>query len=168
VVLNQGRIEQIGTPQDVYDRPASAFVHDFIGESISLAVHVEGGQLRFDGRALPLDSQGTPAGPARLFVRPYDMSLVAEGEAPLSGTVKHIKAFGPNLRVEIELQRPRDEAIALEVQARRDERIQTGQTVGLKPERYRIFPTPGEAGPAVALNGSAAALQALPSGVHRA
>ena len=143
VVLNQGRIEQIGTPEDVYDRPASAFVHDFIGESISLSVDVEGGQIRFDGRALPLDVQGTPSGPARLFIRPYDMSLVPEGDAPLSGTVKHIKAFGPNLRVEIELQRSPEETIALEVQARREERVQTGQTVGLRPERYRVFATPG-------------------------
>jgi sulfate/thiosulfate transport system ATP-binding protein len=146
VVLNQGRIEQIGTPEDVYDRPASAFVHDFIGESISLSVDVEGGQMRFDGRALPLDVQGTPTGPARLFIRPYDMSLVPQDEAALAGTVKHVKAFGPNLRVEIELKRPRQEAIALEIQARRDEKVQTGQTVGLRPERYRIFATRDAAG----------------------
>ncbi len=140
VVLNQGRIEQIGTPEDVYDRPASAFVYDFIGESISLAVDVEGGVVRFDGRSLPLDSQAAPSGPARMFIRPYDVTLTPLENAPLQGTVKHVKAFGPNLRVEIDLQGRTDEPMPMEIQARRDERVETGQTVGLRPERYRIFP----------------------------
>jgi len=144
VVLNHGRIEQIGTPEDVYDRPASAFVHDFIGESITLPVDVAAGQVSFDSRVLALDPQGTPAGAARLFIRPYDVSLVSPADALLQGTVKHVKAFGPNLRVEVELLRDSKEAIALEVQARRDERIQTGQMIGLKPERYRIFALPDD------------------------
>jgi sulfate transport system ATP-binding protein len=147
VVLNQGRIEQIGSPADVYERPASAFVYDFIGESISLPVNVEAGHVRFGGRSLPLDSQGTPAGPAKLFVRPYDMSLVPERDGALSGVVKQVKAFGPNLRVEIELSGP-SEPIALEIQARRDERVEAGQQIGLLPERYRIFATPEAAAPA--------------------
>jgi sulfate/thiosulfate transport system ATP-binding protein len=165
VVLNHGRIEQIGTPEDVYDRPASAFVYDFIGESISFPVDVENGALRFDGRMLPLDSQGAPAGPAKLFMRPYDMSLVPTDGAALLGTVRHVKAFGPHLRVEIDLKRPDEAVTALEIQARRDERVRTGETVGLQPQRYRIFPTPGEPWPA---NGAALPLQIQPEVAHPA
>jgi sulfate transport system ATP-binding protein len=140
VVLNNGRIEQIGTPEDVYDRPASAFVHDFIGESVTLPVQVEAGRVHFDGRALPLDPQGIAAGAARLFIRPYDLSLVTVEESCLHGTVKHVKAFGPSLRVEVELPHSGQEAIPLEVQSRRDNPVAAGQMVGLRPERYRIFP----------------------------
>ena len=43
VVMDKGKIEQIGTPGDVYDNPATAFVHGFIGESIVLPVEVSGG-----------------------------------------------------------------------------------------------------------------------------
>src|SRR5690606_13911083 len=43
VVMDRGRIQQIGTPQQVYEQPANAFVHEFIGESIMLPVTVDGG-----------------------------------------------------------------------------------------------------------------------------
>ena len=52
VVMDKGRIEQIGTPGDVYDNPATAFVHGFIGESIVLPVDVSGGSVRLGGRPL--------------------------------------------------------------------------------------------------------------------
>jgi sulfate transport system ATP-binding protein len=146
VVLNQGRVEQIGTPEDVYDRPETAFVHDFIGESISLDVQVSGGQVLFEDRPLPLDAQGTPTGRARLFIRPYDVSLIPVENAPLRGAVKLVKAFGPHLRLEVELPRNNgQDAIALEIQTRRDEHVEAGQTIGLRPDRYRIFPIRDEA-----------------------
>ena len=52
VVMDKGRIEQIGTPGEVYDQPATAFVHGFIGESIVLPVHVDDGRVRLDGKVL--------------------------------------------------------------------------------------------------------------------
>jgi sulfate transport system ATP-binding protein len=140
VVLNQGRIEQIGTPEDVYDRPETAFVHDFIGESIALDVDVNGGQVLFDNRVLSLDAQGTPTGRARLFIRPYDVSLIPAEGAALHGAVKLVKAFGPHLRLEVELPRNGQDIIALEVQTHRGERVEAGQRIGLRPDRYRIFP----------------------------
>ena len=52
VVMDKGRIEQIGTPGEVYDHPATAFVHGFIGESIVLPVDVRDGGVRLGGKAL--------------------------------------------------------------------------------------------------------------------
>ena len=51
VVMDKGRIEQIGTPGDVYDNPATAFVHGFIGESIVLPVEVRDGCVELGGKA---------------------------------------------------------------------------------------------------------------------
>ena len=58
VVMDKGRIEQIGTPGEVYDNPATAFVHGFIGESIVLPVEVRDGSVRLGGRALNIAADG--------------------------------------------------------------------------------------------------------------
>src|SRR6201995_1048113 len=58
VVMDKGRIEQIGTPGEVYDHPATAFVHGFIGESIVLPVHVADGGVRLGGKALDIAVNG--------------------------------------------------------------------------------------------------------------
>jgi sulfate transport system ATP-binding protein len=62
VVMDKGRIEQIGTPGEVYDSPATAFVHGFIGESIVLPVDVSAGAVRLDGRPLNIAANGAAAG----------------------------------------------------------------------------------------------------------
>lgn len=141
VILDHGHIEQIGTPAEVYERPNSAFVHDFIGESFVVPVRVEGGLVKFNGTTLDIDPQDTQSGGARLFVRPHDVSLVAAGEGALMARVSHVRGFGPHLRVEAALMHGREE-ILIEIQAHRDERVQPGQTVGIKPHRYRLFPLP--------------------------
>ena len=61
VVMDRGRIEQTGTPQDIYERPGTPFVHEFIGELIVVPVEIEGGGLRFAGESVGLDAQGQRA-----------------------------------------------------------------------------------------------------------
>ena len=58
VVLDKGRIQQAGTPEEVYEQPQSAFVHDFIGELMAVPVTIEAGDVHFAGRKLDLDAQG--------------------------------------------------------------------------------------------------------------
>src|SRR5690242_11267978 len=69
VVMDKGRIEQIGTPGEVYDRPATAFVHGFIGESIVLPVVVDDGSVRLGGQPLKIAADGAASGASKLFVR---------------------------------------------------------------------------------------------------
>jgi sulfate transport system ATP-binding protein len=76
VVLDKGRIRQAGTPEEVYEQPASAFVHHFIGESLSVPVTIEAGGVHLAGRRLDLDSQGLANGEASLFIRPYEVAIV--------------------------------------------------------------------------------------------
>src|SRR6201984_482217 len=66
VVMDKGSIEQIGTPGEVYDNPASAFVHGFIGESIVLPVHVAEGRVRLGDRTLPIAADNLAPGASRL------------------------------------------------------------------------------------------------------
>src|SRR5205085_4024102 len=95
VVLNKGRVEQTGTPQQVYERPETAFVHEFIGESIIVPVTVQSGAVRFGGRNIELDAASLSDGAAKLFVRPYDMVIVPLERATLKGTVKRVHGLGP-------------------------------------------------------------------------
>jgi iron(III) transport system ATP-binding protein len=84
VVMNAGRIEQIGTPQDVYDRPNSRFVARFIGGSNVLdARHVAGNEVSVAGHTLHV-GEGEFAGPGRemgLCVKMHDVEIVADGAA---------------------------------------------------------------------------------------
>ena len=84
-VMSQGRIEQVGTPDNVYDTPASPFVFAFIGESSQLPVHIENGAVHLGNQSLGLAASGS-AGTGQLFFRPHDIELVEDSEA-LGGTV---------------------------------------------------------------------------------
>jgi sulfate transport system ATP-binding protein len=136
VVMDKGRIEQIGTPDDVYDNPASAFVHGFIGESIELAVEVADGEVRIGGTPLPLPAGGVASGPSKLFVRRHDMQLSSANDGALQGSVTRVRSFGPVQRAEIVIAHGQT---AIEIDAPRHQTLRPGDIVGLSPRRYRIF-----------------------------
>jgi sulfate transport system ATP-binding protein len=102
VVMNKGRIEQDGTPDDVYSRPASPFVFDFIGRSNQLSGTIQGGRFHAGGSAYALGAEGLPDGPATLFARPHDFGIGAPGEG-FAGTVSAIRVLAGRCSVEVEL-----------------------------------------------------------------
>ena len=138
VVMDKGRIEQIGTPGEVYDDPATAFVHGFIGESIVLPVDVSDGAVRLGGKALNIAARRRRSGASKLFVRRHDMQIGPAGSGALQGAVRHVRAFGPIQRAEVALVRRRAQTV-IEIDAPRDRELQAGDIVGLQPRRYRIF-----------------------------
>jgi len=77
VVMNRGVIEQIGTPQQVYEAPASAFVAQFLGKTNEFAGVAGGGRFTLAGLSLPAPPQ--LSGPVTLSVRPERMRFAAEG-----------------------------------------------------------------------------------------
>src|SRR3954469_19654588 len=103
VVMDKGRIEQIGTPGEVYDNPASAFVHGFIGESIVLPVEVADGGVRLGGKPLHIAADGVPCGASKLFVRRHDMQVGPAGSGVFEGAVRRVRTFGPIQRAEVAL-----------------------------------------------------------------
>ena len=95
VVMDKGRIEQIGTPSEVYDNPATAFVHGFIGELIVLPVEVSQSCVQLGGNPLDISPEHIPCGPARLFIRRHDMQVGPAGSGSFEGEVCQVRAFGP-------------------------------------------------------------------------
>ncbi|WP_434622976.1 sulfate/molybdate ABC transporter ATP-binding protein [Azospirillum sp. B2RO_4] len=136
VVMNQGRIEQIGTPAEVYDHPASAFVYEFLGQVNRLDCTVEGGVARVGGGALAIATDGGVQGPAVAYVRPHDLGVTpaAGGPARISG----IHVVGPDARIDIDLA-----GLALEAEMDR-ERLATlgivaGDRCAVHIDRARVF-----------------------------
>ncbi|TYR30054.1 ABC transporter ATP-binding protein [Mesorhizobium microcysteis] len=96
VVMSNGRIAQIGTPSDLYERPNSRFVADFIGDANLIEGTVEAGQggpiFRADDAAMQLAGDATP-GKATLSIRPERIALRA-GEGQLQGTIETATYLG--------------------------------------------------------------------------
>ena len=136
VVMDKGRIEQVGAPEDVHDRPATAFVHEFIGESLMLPITVQDQKVHVEGRPLLIDPQGAANGSARLFVRPHEIEVVSAEGAALTGVVKRVHGLGGARRVEVLLSAPET---LVEIDTPRNLAVEVGATIGLKPQRYRIF-----------------------------
>jgi ABC-type Fe3+/spermidine/putrescine transport system ATPase subunit len=99
-VMNDGRVEQLGSPEEVYRRPASRFVADFIGDSNFFAATVAGEVAALsDGSRVPCEAGRT--GAATLMVRPEAIRL-AGGEDTLAGRVVQTSFLGSYVRVAIE------------------------------------------------------------------
>jgi putative spermidine/putrescine transport system ATP-binding protein len=105
-VMQDGRIEQLGSPTDIYSRPATPFVAEFVGLTNRLAGTVSGSTVTVRGRDLPLVDLSTPPGPVTALVRPEAVTLASDdsGESgPLTGTVIAITFLGATSRVTVDL-----------------------------------------------------------------
>ena len=137
VVLNEGRIEQVGTPEDLYDRPASPFVISFVGEAIALPVSIKEGAVTFGGRALHVDAHGVRAGDARVYFRPADIAVVRDGVGELEGTVESVRRTPSGMRATIAID-GYDQV--LEIDTPTDSGATRGQRVPLTLSKARLFP----------------------------
>ena len=106
-VMRNGRIEQLGSPTEVYSRPATPFVAEFVGLSNRLAGEATGsGTVVVRGATLPLVDADMPAGPVVAQVRPEAVTLASGGSAeagPLTGTVIATTFLGATSRVTVDL-----------------------------------------------------------------
>jgi sulfate transport system ATP-binding protein len=99
-VLNRGQLEQVGTPSEIYARPASAFVAAFVGESNRFTGQVSGG--RFTTPLLSMPAPGVDDGPAQAFIRPHHLTL-GEGSDQVTAVLDRVVANGPFARLEAHL-----------------------------------------------------------------
>jgi putative spermidine/putrescine transport system ATP-binding protein len=105
-VMREGRLDQLATPTDVYSRPATSFVAEFVGLTNRLPGTVSGATVTVRGRDLPLVDLATPPGPVTALVRPEAVTLASDssGESgPLTGTVIASTFLGATSRVTVDL-----------------------------------------------------------------
>ena len=143
VVMNEGRIEQVGTPDDVYQHPATPFVYKFLG-----SVNLFHGRVH-EGRAeigeLVLDApEHTDArnAPAEAYARPHEIEVLrdADGKAAIPAILHRAIPLGPRIRLELGLEEG-DQPIEAEVtrEAWGDLGAVPGDRVFLRPRRFKLF-----------------------------
>jgi sulfate transport system ATP-binding protein len=142
VVMNAGRIEQAGTPDEVFHRPSTEFVMDFLGQVNRFRGRLDGGKVHFADIAWQVPSgPHRPGQPAHVFIRPheFEINLDRNGHPSFGATVRHIHSAGPNVRVELTAET--GELLSAELsQARyRELGLAPGVRVYVSPREVTVF-----------------------------
>lgn len=137
VVMNQGRIEQVGSADDIYDRPSTPFVFDFIGDSSALPVIVDKGHVYLDDRVLSIDAKGEPDGPATLFFRPNHVRITSQEGGAIAGVVSSSRRIGDIRRVDLETGLARHR---FEIDAPLDVDVQKKGRLAVQLTNWKLFP----------------------------
>ena len=105
VVMSEGRIQQIGTPIDIYNEPENAFVADFIGESNILdGVMLEDRKVAFSGHVFDcVDAGFGKKEPVDVVVRPEDVDIVSEEKGMLKGVVTSVTFLGVHYEIIVDI-----------------------------------------------------------------
>ena len=104
VVMRDGTIQQIGSPQDIYNEPVNRFVADFIGESNIIPARMpEDFKVRFDNHEFKCEDQGfEPNEAVDVVIRPEDLDIVSEQDGMMTGTVDSVLFKGSQYEVIVE------------------------------------------------------------------
>jgi sulfate transport system ATP-binding protein len=140
VVLNQGRIEQVGTPEELDERPASAFVFDFLGAANRLPCRLSGDLARFDDFTVPAVVASGAGSATAAWFRPHEAELSADGPG-VDFEVNNVLGKGGSIRVEGHAPDGR----TLEVECPRTappSGLTEGARLKLRPRRVFVFPEP--------------------------
>jgi sulfate/thiosulfate transport system ATP-binding protein len=146
VILNEGRIEQVGTPEEVYSRPASPFVLSFLGDVNLFRCRIEKGAVHLSGVVLEVEGVDPEAnGPGTVYIRPHVMEIEKQPGPPGSfpARVLHVNPAGPVVKVD--LSTFSGEPVRVDVvRERYDARALTrGASVYLRPAANSVFVVPG-------------------------
>lgn len=142
VVMNEGKIEQVGTPEEVYDRPATPFVFNFIGSVNLFHGRVHKGHAQIEDIEFDVPEHAdTLVSKATAYVRPHDIDLFRErnGEQAIEAVVRHVNFIGPLVRVVV--VHNGDSPVDVELSRERyDElKLKEGERVFVKPKKLKVF-----------------------------
>ena len=149
VVMNRGRVAQVGPVDDVYERPASPFVFEFLGEANVLPVEVRGRQIYLPGAPQPLVTDSIrPDGAAWIYVRPGDLRIASNDQAGFEIEVLEVHRTGPRVSVEGKI-RATEQPIALEIPHLHHDAplFVRGATVRLRMMQFSVYDEPRLAAP---------------------
>ncbi|MGH7499922.1 MAG: sulfate/molybdate ABC transporter ATP-binding protein [Gemmatimonadales bacterium] len=143
VVMNEGVIEQVGTPEEVYDHPATPFVYSFLGDVNLFHGRLEAGRVHIGDHEVDApEHREAEDGAAVAYVRTYEVDLApaANGSPAIGAVVRHVRRTGSVVRLELD-QEEDGKVIEAELpRARFDELgIGKGDRVFVSPRRARVF-----------------------------
>ena len=131
-VMNQGRVEQVGTPEEVYHYPATPFVYNFLGN-----VNLFHGRIEGEEHAILHDDTGGDL----VYVRPHLLEIrrQANGEAHFRATVKHIHSAGPLVKVEAQAEWGERVHVEMSQEQFRDLQLIRNEAVVIIPRELKVF-----------------------------
>lgn len=142
VVMNAGRIEQVGTPEEVFHHPKTEFVMRFLGEANHFHGRVDGGIVQFGSLELPYpEDRQQILGDARVFVRPHDLTIdtKSNGLPCLIAQAIRIQSAGSLVRVELRTQDGQELAAELSQERFNTMHLEVGSSVYVRPRHIRVF-----------------------------
>jgi sulfate transport system ATP-binding protein len=139
-VFRAGGIEQLDIPDKLYAEPASAFVHEFLGESVRFECTVTQGRADIVGLCTPVPVSAGPPGPAIALIRPHEIEVLP---GPGPARVDSVHAAGPLRRLRISLAGQTLEVVRAENQWT----PAAGDTCNLDLSRARVYPFCGSMRP---------------------
>jgi sulfate transport system ATP-binding protein len=143
VVLRGGRVEQVGTPAEVFEHPANAFVMDFLGNVNVFAGRVKNGVADLGGVSVEWpDYPHAESVPASVYVRPHELDVhrPPNGGVGIPARVVHVNPAGSVTRVELEaLDTGRLVHVELSQGRHAELQLAAGETVLVAPRRVRVF-----------------------------
>jgi len=150
VVINKGQIEQVGSPQEVWDQPASPFVYGFLGDVNLFHGRADNGAVQLDGMRLESpEHSGARDAKARAYVRPHDIDVTpyVNGASGIVATLSRAIVVGPIARLELEPTESNPDnpgsgtiiEAQLPAQQFRDLGLKEGDTVVANPRKARVF-----------------------------
>ncbi|MET3440947.1 sulfate transport system ATP-binding protein [Variovorax paradoxus] len=150
VVINKGRIEQVGSPQEVWDQPASPFVYGFLGDVNLFHGRADNGAVQLDGMRLDSpEHSGARDAKAMAYVRPHDFTVerYTSGATGIVATLSRAIVVGPIARLELEPTETNPDnpgsgtIIEAQIPAQqfRELGLNEGDTVVATPRKARVF-----------------------------
>jgi sulfate/thiosulfate transport system ATP-binding protein len=146
VIMNEGRVEQNGTPEQVYESPATPFVYGFLGDVNLFHGRIHQGRVNIGQTELEAPDWADASDQAGLaYVRTYDVELAPSrsGTSSMEAVVRHVRAFGPVVRLELDLVDGGRTIEAHIARARFDSlALSKGQRLYVSPTNVRVFAQP--------------------------
>ena len=142
VVMDQGKIEQVGTPDEVFHSPATEFVTTFLGQVNLFHGRVEGGKVHFATLSWESPQHARlPAQSVRVFVRPHDFEVETyrNGAPSFRATVCRVHSAGPNVRLDLLAESGERLAAEIPQERFRSRGIAPGSIVFLTPRDVKVF-----------------------------
>lgn len=143
VVMNKGKVEQIGTPQEVYEHPATPYVFNFLGNVNQFETNISKRTAKIDELNISVKvAKDIEDGKAIAYIRPHELEIHHEpkSDSSFKAKINHIYAVGPLVRIELEKENKGiiEAEITKELYKLLD--LKAGQSVHVSAKTVQIFP----------------------------
>jgi sulfate transport system ATP-binding protein len=142
VVMNQAKIEQVGTPEDVFHKPATEFVMSFLGQVNVFHGRVGAGQATLGELAIDYPQYPQPEErPATLYMRPHELDIKRErnGVPSLAARVARVNPAGPVAKISLRTADEHELFVDLSLDRYEQLQLKVGDSVFVYPRAARVF-----------------------------